>query len=243
MKTTDASLPADCTRTSCDIKGDVDSNNPDDNVLMEWTTRSLNQPLREIILGPIIMILIPTLICLGVTWRMWGSIYDNLESWIAICCIAYGMFFMFLTMTRQKTVFNYKITKTGATVEYYLYFPNFASPLFKGSAIGIVLLFILTAIITESFIFMIGPVAMALGSARFLLNWKNEIKTRSTEWPLYNLLIVDRARLMIVASYQDETSVGFNMRLPNKRLFDYCLETLRKTLPNEIEFREERWPW
>ncbi|MFJ2323337.1 hypothetical protein [Pseudomonas sp. NPDC087817] len=220
-----------------------DSSTKDEVEIINWSVRSLDQPWRDIILGPIILGLIAIALCAGVTWRMWENIGDNIESWIAICSIICGMLFGLLMITRQKTVFNFRLTQSGASIEQYLYFPNFAAPLFRTTAIAILLLFIFAAIYTGSVLFLIGPVAMTLGSIRLLLGWKNEVKQRSTQWALHDLIIIDRRRNMIIATFNDEPSVGLNLRFSSSSQLNQCLDILRTLLPNETEFREERWPW
>ncbi|PBQ13866.1 permease, partial [Pseudomonas congelans] len=64
-------------------------------------------------------------------------------------------------LIRQKTIYNYTLKTDGATVEYYLHYPDFASSFFKGIAIFVILVFVFVAILTGSLLFLVGPVAMA----------------------------------------------------------------------------------
>jgi hypothetical protein len=235
-------IPTNTTDDS-NLESDSPPPQPSSEALLAWTTRSLEQPLRDINLGPVVMMLIPTLICLGITWYMWDNIHENLDIWLAICGIAYGLFLISLMMTRQKTVFNYRITKNGAEVEKYLYFPKFATPMFKSPAIAIVILFVSVAVFTGSLAFMIGPIAMALSSARFFINWKNEVKNNSVAWSTYDLVIIDQDRLMVIATCTSNPLFGFNMRLPNKETLHDCLKIMHELLPESVEYRVERWPW
>ncbi|NAT08211.1 hypothetical protein CVE32_18025, partial [Pseudomonas syringae pv. actinidiae] len=76
-------------------------------------------------------------------------------------------------LIRQKTIYNYTLKTDGATVEYYLHYPDFASSFFKGIAIAVILIFVFIALLTGSLLFLIGPVAMAFIAAVKLLNWEN----------------------------------------------------------------------
>ncbi|MGF6109062.1 permease [Pseudomonas frederiksbergensis] len=213
------------------------------NQLMSWTSKVLNQPRREIILGPIIILGLATIICLGITWKMWGQIGKNLDIWFGMCLIVFSMLGGLLLITRQKTIFNYRATTTGIAVEHSLYYPNFAGPLFKGSAVLVIILFIGIAIYTGSLIFLIGPVAMSLGAARYLIGWKNEIKyEKSKPWNEYNFVTIDRPSSVIVIHRTDKT-VGFETRFENKKNLEQYLQLLKELLPKTATFTEDTWPY
>ncbi|KAA0994676.1 permease [Pseudomonas sp. ANT_J12] len=211
--------------------------------LMSWTSKVLNQPRREIILGPIIILGLAMTICLAITWKMWGQIGENLDIWSGMCVIVFTMLGGLLLITRQKTIFNYRATTTGIAVEHTLYYPEFAGPLFKGSAIFVVLLFIGIAFYTNSLIFLFGPVAMSLGAAKFLLGWKNEKKyEKSRPWNEYNFVTVDRPSSVVVIHRTDKT-VGFETRFENKKNLEQYLKLLKETLPKTAVFTEDTWPY
>ncbi|SDP86768.1 hypothetical protein SAMN05216596_1131 [Pseudomonas congelans] len=146
-------------------------------------------------------------------------------------------------LIRQKTIYNYTITTTHALVEYYLHYPDFASSLFKGIAIAVIMLFVFVAILTGSLLFLIGPVAMAFIAAIKLLNWKNPIHhEQSLPWTEYNFVTVDRKRLMII-THRTDVTLGFEARFQHEVLFNKYLAFLRSALPPTAEFTEKAWKW
>lgn len=211
--------------------------------LAAWSIKAIKQPRRDIVLGPIVLMLIASAICLGVTWSMWGSIRENLDSLIAIYCIVYGLFFGVLMMVRQKTVFNYRLTTDGAEVEQYLYFPDWAAPMFRGTALVVLLLFFAVAVITGSLLFLLGPVAMAAMAALRLLSWKNEVKRHVSPWSGFNLVIHDKTQHMLVLSFQDQPVIGLVLRFPDERALEHCRDQVRPFLTPPVFYREEPWPW
>lgn len=211
--------------------------------LAAWTIKAIKQPRRDIVLGPIVLMGLASAICLGVTWNMWGSIRENLASLIAIYCIAYGLFFGMLMMVRQKTVFHYRLTTDGAEVEHYLYFPDWTGSLFRGTALGILLLFFAIAVFTGSLLFMLGPVAMAIAAALRLLSWKNEVTSYFSPWAGYDLVIIDRRQRMLVVSCVAQPAFGLQLRCPDDAALEQHLQLLRSTLTAPVTYLEEPWPW
>ncbi|MFH7365499.1 permease, partial [Pseudomonas syringae pv. tagetis] len=68
-------------------------------------------------------------------------------------------FYLIALIVRQKSIYNYTLKTDGATVEYYLHYPDFASSFYKGVAIFVMLVIVLVAILTGSMLFLVGPVA------------------------------------------------------------------------------------
>lgn len=211
--------------------------------LAAWSIKAIKQPRRDIVLGPIVLMVIASAICLGVTWSMWGSIRENLDSLIAIYCIVYGLFFAMLMMVRQKTVFNYRLTTDGVEVEQYLYFPDWAAPMFRGTALVVLLLFFAVAVVTGSLLFLLGPAAMAAMAALRLLSWKNEVKRTVSPWSGFNLVIHDQKQHMLVLSFQDQPVIGLVLRFPDQHALEHCLGQVRPLLTPPVFYREEPWPW
>ncbi|POY78030.1 permease [Pseudomonas amygdali pv. morsprunorum] len=146
-------------------------------------------------------------------------------------------------LIRQKTIYNYTLKTDGATVEYYLHYPDFASSFFKGIAIFVILAFVLVALITGSLLFLVGPVAMAFVAAIKLLNWENPVHHRQTApWHLHEFVTVDHKRLMVII-HCDDITTGFAARFPSKVLMDKYLAFLRKALPANAQYIEKATNW
>ncbi|EPN03774.1 hypothetical protein A249_15201, partial [Pseudomonas syringae pv. actinidiae ICMP 18804] len=60
-------------------------------------------------------------------------------------------------LIRQKTIYNYTLKTDGATVEYYLHYPDLASSFFKGIAVAVIMIFVFIALLTGSLLFLIDP--------------------------------------------------------------------------------------
>ena len=93
------------------------------------------------------------------------------------------------------------------------------------------------AIYTHSLLFLVGPAAIALGSAKFLLGWKNKTtQLTSSPWQEYNFVTIDTKRLMVVA-HRTNPTVGFEARLPNKELLDQYLRSEERRVGKECRSR------
>ncbi len=187
---------------------------------------------------------IPLIVCLITTWNMWGSIAENLDTWLMICVSMMLIGLSFVAMMLQKTAFNYKIYAHQGEVDYQLYFPDFAGGLFKGIATVIILMFVGAALLTGSLLFLFGPAAVAVGSAIKLMNWEKPAPTHevSMPWSDHYFVTVDRKYLIIVAHHTD-TTIGFKARFSDKALFDQYLAFLRTVVAPHAEFTEKVWEW
>ncbi|RMO79093.1 Permease of the major facilitator superfamily [Pseudomonas syringae pv. primulae] len=146
-------------------------------------------------------------------------------------------------LIRQKTIYNYTLKTDGATVEYYLHYPGFASSFFKGIAVAVILIFVFIALLTGSLLFLIGPVAMAVIAAVKLLNWENPVHHRQTApWGLHEFVTVDHKRLMVIIHCDDATT-GFAARFPSKELMAKYLAFLHEVLPPSAEYIEKASNW
>ncbi|WP_143505373.1 hypothetical protein [Pseudomonas sp. ICMP 460] len=105
------------------------------------------------------------------------------------------------------------------------------------------LLFVGAAIYTQSPAFLVGPAALALGSAKLLLGWKNESKyIKSSPWLEYNSVTIDTKRLMVV-THRTNPTVGFEARFPNKKLLDHYISAIKPLLPASAKYEEKSWNW
>ncbi|RMN31289.1 Permease, partial [Pseudomonas cannabina] len=144
-------------------------------------------------------------------------------------------------LIRQKTIYHYTIKTDRASVEYYLHYPDFASGLFKGIALFVIMLFVFVALLTGSLLFLIGPVAIAFIAALKLLNWENPIHhEHSLPWGEYNFVTIDRKRMMIV-THRTDITLGFEARFKHEVLFNKYLNFLHTVLPPTAEFTEKPW--
>lgn len=226
------------------IADSTQSSHPESVAIMEWSTNTIAASPKKTTQAQIYIVAAFFFIFLYVLWLMWGNLRENISTVIAGgLTLAIFATYSILLGVRQKTVFKYTINKDGGTLEYYLYYPDFTNWLFKIIPALIILLFIGVALYTGSLLFLVGPVAIALGSARFLLGWKNEIHTRkSSPWNEYNLVTIDHKRRMVIAHRTDPT-LGFEARFPNKQLLDQYLITIKKLLPNTAIYTEKSWEW
>ncbi|WP_200995558.1 permease [Pseudomonas cichorii] len=212
--------------------------------VMVWSAKTIDCPPKELIKAHIAVVvsgLLPFLYCL---WLMWDGLPEELNLLIgAGCACALFATYLIVFAVRQKTVFNYHIKNQSGSVEYFLHYPDFAGPLFKGIAIFTILFFLGVALFTGSLLFLVGPAAMSLGAARTLLNWSNPIHHRETRpWDMHNFVTLDRKRSIIVIHCTDITT-GFVAHLPNKELFEQYLQFLHSVLPPTAEYMEKDWEW
>ncbi|KWT07192.1 permease [Pseudomonas syringae pv. broussonetiae] len=177
-------------------------------------------------------------------WLGWVIFSDSPSSLVCVILALGGHLAYFIgLLIRQKTIYNYTLKTDGATVEYYLHYPDFASSFFKGIAIAIILIFVFIALFTGSLLFLIGPVEMAVVAAIKLLNWENPVHHRQTApWHLHEFVTVDHKRLMVIIHCDDITS-GFAARFPSKVLVDKYLAFLRKALPANAQYIEKATNW
>ncbi|KPX25504.1 Permease of the major facilitator superfamily [Pseudomonas syringae pv. delphinii] len=169
---------------------------------------------------------------------------DSLYSLVGTVLALAGIFAYFTgLLIRQKTIYNYTLKTDGATVEYYLHYPDFASSFFKGIAIAVILIFVFIALLTGSLLFLIGPVAMAVIAAVKLLNWENPVHHRqTTPWHLHEFVTVDHKRLMVII-HCDDVTTGFAARFPSKKLMAKYLAFLHEVLPPSAEYIEKASNW
>lgn len=212
--------------------------------IINWSIKTIARPPKEIFFAQSAMIIIcSTMLSVGL-WGGWDSYSKDpsLAIYIVVAALGGATYFIFLGI-RQKTIYHYTIKTDRASVEYYLHYPDFASALFKGIALFVIMLFVLVALITGSLLFLVGPVAIAFIAALKLLNWENPIHhEQSLPWGEYNFVTVDRKRLMIV-THRTDVTLGFEARFRHEVLFNKYLSFLHTVLPSTAEFTEKRWKW
>ncbi|QQN29527.1 permease [Pseudomonas syringae pv. maculicola] len=199
---------------------------------------------REMLITQFIFIAVYMTGCTLYMWGGWIMFSDSLYSLVGTVLALAGIFAYFTgLLIRQKTIYNYTLKTDGATVEYYLHYPDFASSFFKGIAIAVILIFVFIALLTGSLLFLIGPVAMAVIAAVKLLNWENPVHHRQTApWHLHEFVTVDHKRLMVII-HCDDVTTGFAARFPSKELMARYLAFLHEVLPPSAEYIEKASNW
>lgn len=152
----------------------------------------------------------------------------------------FGVCFVFLLwkgIGRQKNVYNYRFTYQGGEVEYLMDFPDM-STFFKWFT-GICLFVVICMIAVEpSFFWMLaGPGGMAIMGARSLMSWENERKYNWVRWDVFDHVIIDRKRKVVV--FLDD-QVFFEAFLEKSQIDKY-LEIVHLCMPPHTRFEEERW--
>ncbi|SDX79727.1 hypothetical protein SAMN05444064_1532 [Pseudomonas syringae] len=219
-------------------------NVPQGRDILTWKIKTLARSPREMMITQSIFFAI---YMIGSTLYMWGGwimFSDSLYSLVGTILALAGIFAYFTgLLIRQKTIYNYTLKTDGATVEYYLHYPDFASGFFKGIAIAVILIFVFIALLTGSLLFLIGPVAMAVIAAVKLLNWENPVHHRQTApWHLHEFVTVDHRRLMVI-THCDDVTTGFAARFPSKELMAKYLAFLHEVLPPSAEYIEKASNW
>ncbi|AAY35268.1 hypothetical protein [Pseudomonas syringae] len=217
---------------------------PNGKEILSWSIKTIARPSKEIFFAEMAIISIYAAMLSFGLWAGWSFYSKNPVQAIYILASASGGAIYFIVLgVRQKTIYNYTIKTNHALVEYHLHYPDFASSLFKGIAIAVILIFVFVALFTGSLLFLIGPVAMAFIAAIKLLNWENPIHhEQSLPWAEYNFVTVDRKRLMIV-THRTDVTLGFEARFQHEVLFNKYLAFLRGALPPTAEFTERAWKW
>ncbi|MCV4288354.1 permease [Pseudomonas capsici] len=212
--------------------------------VMVWSIKTINCPPKEFMRFQTSFIIGALALLTYFAWLMWDIITESAGFFISFVCVAVASStYMIMLVVRQKTIFNYQLTIQTCSVEYFLHYPSFAGPLFKGIAIFTILLFLGVALVTGSLLFLVGPAAIALGAARTLLNWENPIHHGETRpWEMHNFVTIDRKRSIIVIHCTDITT-GFVAHFPNKDLLEQYLQFLHTVLPPTAEFMEKDWEW
>ncbi|MPR02115.1 permease [Pseudomonas sp. MAFF 212408] len=214
-----------------------------EDVLMSWNAKAVSAPPRENMRVQFLLIAGATAMNLILTIIAWKNLPGYMPGLFAAYFFSYALTFVFILISRQKTVFSYTMTKYSVEVEYFLYYPKASAPFFKALAIFTMLLFVGAAIYTQSPAFLVGPAALALGSAKLLLGWKNESKyIKSSPWLEYNSVTIGTKRLMVV-THRTNPTVGFEARFPNKKLLDHYISAIKHLLPASAKYEEKSWNW
>ncbi|WP_161462342.1 permease [Pseudomonas syringae] len=219
-------------------------NVPQGRDILNWKIKTLARSPREMMITQSIFIAAYMIGCTLYMWGGWIMFSDSLYSLVGTVLAFAGIFSYFTgLLIRQKTIYNYTLKTDGATVEYYLHYPDFASSFFKGIAVAVIMIFVFIALLTGSLLFLIGPVAMAFIAAVKLLNWENPVHHRQTApWHLHEFVTVDHKRLMVI-THCDDVTTGFAARFPSKELMAKYLAFLHQVLPPSAEYTEKASNW
>lgn len=212
--------------------------------LITWNIKTIASSPKDTERTQLYVIFAAVVVFLYFTWLLSDSLPKELNYLILVGLGLAGFsLYLILLIVRQKTDFNYRITTNGGETTYKLYYKNFAGAFFKTITAFTFLLFLSVSFYTGSLLFLIGPVAIALGAAKSLLGWKNEIKhEKSLPWNEYNFVTIDRKRLMVI-THRTDLTLGFEARFPNEELLEKYLKILHSVLPTTAEFSERRWEW
>ncbi|AVB21268.1 MULTISPECIES: permease [Pseudomonas syringae group] len=212
--------------------------------ILNWKIKTLARSPREIMIAQSIFAAIHLTGSSLFIWGGWKVFLKNPPLLVGLILALGGVLAYFTgLLIRQKTIYNYTLKTDGATVEYYLHYPDFASSFFKGIAIAVILIFVFIALLTGSLLFLIGPVAMAFIAAVKLLNWENPVHHRQTApWHLHEFVTVDHKRLMVI-THCDDVTTGFAARFPSKELMAKYLAFLHEVLPPSAEYIEKASNW
>ncbi|SDX75621.1 hypothetical protein SAMN05444064_14020 [Pseudomonas syringae] len=212
--------------------------------ILNWKIKTLARSPKEIMITQLGFAAFHVMASSLFIWAGWVMFSDSTSSLACVILALGGHLAYFIgLLIRQKTIYNYTVKTDGATVEYYLHYPDFASSFFKGIALFVILIFVLVALITGSLLFLVGPVAMAFIAAIKLLNWENPVHHRRTRpWQDHNFVTVDHKRLMVIIHCTDVTT-GFAARFPSKTLMSKYLAFLREVLPANAEYTEKTTHW
>ncbi|SDX22320.1 hypothetical protein SAMN05444064_1162 [Pseudomonas syringae] len=210
--------------------------------ILNWKIKTLARSPKEIMITQLGFTAIHLIVGLLLIWGGWNRILESPNFLFTLLVMLAGNLAYYTgLLIRQKTIYHYTIKSDRASVEYYLHYPDFASGLFKGIALFVIMLFVLVALITGSLLFLVGPVAIAFIAALKLLNWENPIHhEHSLPWGEYNFVTVDRKRLMIV-THRTDITLGFEARFKHEVLFNKYLNFLHTVLPSTAEFTEKAW--
>lgn len=212
--------------------------------ILNWKIKTLARSPKEIMIAQSIFAAIHLTGSSLFIWGGWKVFLKNPHLLVGLILALGGVLAYFTgLLIRQKTIYNYTLKTDGATVEYYLHYPDFASSFFKGIAVAVILIFVFIALLTGSLLFLIGPVAMAVIAAVKLLNWENPIHHRQTApWHLHEFVTVDHKRLMVII-HCDDVTTGFAARFPSKELMTKYLAFLHEVLPPSAEYIEKASNW
>ncbi|MGN2385087.1 permease [Pseudomonas syringae] len=212
--------------------------------ILNWKIKTLARSPKEIMIAQSIFAAIHLTGSSLFIWGGWKVFLKNPPLLVGLILALGGVLAYFIgLLIRQKTIYNYTLKTDGATVEYYLHYPDFASSFFKGIAVAVILIFVFIALLTGSLLFLIGPVAMAVIAAVKLLNWENPVHHRQTApWHLHEFVTVDHKRLMVII-HCDDVTTGFAARFPSKELMAKYLAFLHEVLPPSAEYIEKASNW
>jgi hypothetical protein len=210
-------------------------------VTMEWSIRSIAGSPRDLLKCQLLFSAGGVLLILYIAFIMWDNLADEYLFFLSLATTASLQTAFYICIMRQRTLYRYKIHPTRARLVYCLQYPKYARQFFKGLVFVGIFLLILMSVMAGSLLFLAGVGAMAFMAALRLLTWKNPIKREwSAPWHEYNFVTVDRKRRFVVTHITD-TTLGFEVRLPDDMLFEQYLAFLHSVLPSTAQFTEKKW--
>lgn len=232
------SAPLDiCMLKQSEVVGKVDV----PQTLITWTIRAYPQPTWPMDIGMLVLAVFfcGFLVCEKFLYFEESTKHVmSLSGWVGLAITV----FLWLTVVRQKTVYNYRFTESGCEVDYWLNLPKSGSVFFKSLAIFAFVAILAMISIDPSLIWVAaGPAGMSIVAAVKLLNWENPVEHHATDWARYDLVFIDRKRKMVVPSFQADPLAGFEVHLEKSRIDDFV--AFLKTVIPHAEFREAEWKW
>ena len=210
-------------------------------VAMAWSIKSIAGSPKDLLRCQLFFSAAGALLILFIALIMWDELADEYMFFLSLAAAVSLQIILYICIMRQKTLYRYKIHPTKARLVYCLQYPKYARQFFKGFALTGIFLLILMSLMAGSLLFLAGVGAMAFMAAMRLLTWKNPIKREwSAPWDEYNFVTVDRKRRFVVTHIND-TTLGFEARLPDDALFEQYLAFLRSVLPPTAQFTEKKW--
>ncbi|RMQ29294.1 hypothetical protein ALQ07_05004, partial [Pseudomonas syringae pv. actinidiae] len=114
--------------------------------ILNWKIKTLARSPKEIMIAQSIFSAIHLTGSSLFMWGGWKVFLKNPPLLVGLILALGGVLAYFIgLLIRQKTIYNYTLKTDGATVEYYLHYPDFASSFFKGIAIAVILIFVFIA--------------------------------------------------------------------------------------------------
>lgn len=208
---------------------------------VKWTSKQIAgsaSEQRKLLLALLAVGLIGSLLF---TWPLWDIFDQYPVLFFSILATIWIFVASMIGAARQRTTYFYLISRTNGVLTYSQCDPEWASSLMKVFVLSVITVLVMTALVTGSILFLIGPCVIATLSAIRILAWQHPVKQeKSLPWHMYNHVTVDRKQRFIVTHVSDLT-LGFEARLPDEETFETYLAFLRSVLPPDAEFLEKKW--
>ncbi|MNJ11760.1 hypothetical protein D3C77_59410 [compost metagenome] len=166
------------------------------------------------------------------------------DNWVyGICAVMYVLMLLLLTV---RTHLSFQLTRDGITISKYVRSD-------RAARITIVVVVVIEAVVmlwlavaTGTWWLLLTPLFIAyILLTREMAPPSPEACTEHEHgpgWEQYRYLTIDRKRRILVP-HISELSIGFELRLPDKAMFEECLALLRELLPAQVEYLERDWEY